>query len=314
MTLSHWLWRWVVASLLSGALIIVAANLDRPWIGAVGALVLLGLHAVVLGIEFILAAVEAESGRTPRARFLQRLNAWWEEVRVDARVFGWEQAFRRSRYPAQRMGPGGERGLVFVHGFLCNRAVWNSWIDRLDSRISYVCVEAPGLLRRIDDGIDALDRAVTLLKTSTGLEPVVVAHSMGGLWVRAWLDAKVADARVHHVVTVASPHHGTRFARWGVGDNVRQMQLGSEWLRALQHREPTARAARFTCFYGHCDNVIVPAANAALEGAHNRHIAGVAHLAMLYHPAVFAEVMRRRRGCDASVVADSTRPEADHAR
>jgi triacylglycerol esterase/lipase EstA (alpha/beta hydrolase family) len=44
---------------------------------------------------------------------------------------------------------------------------------------------------------------------ATGLPPVIVAHSMGGLATRAWLRAFSADARVHRVITLGTPHGGT---------------------------------------------------------------------------------------------------------
>ena len=56
--------------------------------------------------------------------------------------------------------------------------------------------------------------------------------------------------------------------------------------------ENAARRARFTCFYGHTDNVVFPASTATLAGADNRHLAGVAHVAMAFHPEVFDEVLR----------------------
>jgi hypothetical protein len=38
---------------------------------------------------------------------------------------------------------------------------------------------------------------------------------------------------------------------------------------------------------------VFPAANATLPGADNRHIAGVAHVHMVDHPQVVAEILRR---------------------
>ena len=71
------------------------------------------------------------------------------------------------------------------------------------------------------------------------------------------------------------------------------MRIGSRWLAALVAREPASRRARFTCFYGHADNLVFPAGQGMLAGADNRHLAGVAHVAMLFEPAVLAEVLRQ---------------------
>jgi len=46
------------------------------------------------------------------------------------------------------------------------------------------------------------------------------------------------------------------------------------------------------CFWSRCDNIVFPTRNATLEGADNREVAGAPHVAMVFHPAVFAEVLR----------------------
>ena len=44
--------------------------------------------------------------------------------------------------------------------------------------------------------------------------------------------------------------------------------------------------ARFVCFYSHCDNIVFPPSTAILSGADNRHLPGVAHLALVLDPRV----------------------------
>ena len=50
--------------------------------------------------------------------------------------------------------------------------------------------------------------------------------------------------------------------------------------------------ARFVCFWSHCDNIVFPTRSATLPGADNRHLEATPHVRMVYHPDVFAEVMR----------------------
>ena len=61
---------------------------------------------------------------------------------------------------------------------------------------------------------------------------------------------------------------------------------GGEWVQQLQQEEPAARAARFTCWYSNCDNIVFPAGTAMLPGADNRLVEGVAHMQMAFHPMV----------------------------
>ena len=57
-------------------------------------------------------------------------------------------------------------------------------------------------------------------------------------------------------------------------------------------REPALHTGRFTCFYGHADNIVFPASTGTRPGADNCHLAGAAHVQMVFEPAPPAEVLR----------------------
>ncbi len=145
----------------------------------------------------------------------------------------------------------------------------------------------------IDDGSDAIDAAVHRATQATGLTPVIVTHSMGGLSVRAWLRAYAADDRVHHIITIATPHQGTALAQYASSDMTQRMRIGSPWLTALAASESRSRYRLFTCYYGHCDNIVFPMSSATLPGADNRHVTALAHIQMAQCAEVFHEAVRR---------------------
>ena len=70
------------------------------------------------------------------------------------------------------------------------------------------------------------------------------------------------------------------------------MRVGGAWLRQLAADESPALAQRFTCWYSHADNIVFPASTATLAGADNRHVAGVPHVAMAFHPKVMADTLK----------------------
>ena len=262
--------------------------------GVAVAILVVGGHALVLGLEFALLRQAHGDDPTPRATPAQLVRAWWGEVRAAPRVFCWRQPFRSRRWPDHLPGDArGRRGLLLVHGFVCNRGLWNPWLRRLHRQgVPFVAVDLEPVFGSIDDYIATLEQAVQRLEQCTGLAPVVVAHSMGGLALRRWWVEQGDAARVHHAVTIGTPHHGTWLARFALSRNARQMRLSSGWLQALAAREGAGHAHRMTCFYGHCDNIVFPPATAALAGADNRHLAEVAHVAMADHPEPWREVQR----------------------
>lgn len=269
----------------------------HPGWAVAGAVSIVGGYALVLALEFALLRLAHGDDPTPRATPTQLLRAWWGEVRAAPRVFCWRQPFRSRRWPDHLPAAAqGRRGLLLVHGFFCNRGVWNPWLQRLRAQgVPYVAVNLEPVSGSIDDYAQILERAVQQLERCTGVPPVIVAHSMGGLAVRRWLAGagQAGDARVHHIVTIGTPHRGTWLARWALSTNMREMRIDSPWQRLLGTSELAWRPAKFTCFYSHCDNIVFPPATATLPGADNRHLPGVAHVEMVDEPAPWTEVQRR---------------------
>ena len=248
----------------------------------------------VLALEFGLLAAFGRDMAAPRASVAQLVGAWWGEVLASWRVFNWVQPFFAGR-EADAPGLPGSTGVLLVHGYFCNRGVWARAQRQLRAEgVPCTALTLEPAFGRIDDWVPAIEAAVVALTRQTGRPPVLVAHSMGGLAVRAWLaaqaDGPVADARVRRVVTIGTPHHGTWMARFGHSPNARQMRQGHPWLATLAAAESTRRRAHFTCFFGHADNIVFPATTATLDGADNRHLDGVAHVAMVERPEVWAEV------------------------
>src|SRR5262245_39002446 len=129
-----WLQRLLVCALL--ALSLAAAwwmtRLDAPaWLAAVAALAALNLHAWGLAAEFaLLGSIDPGTG-TPKPTPLSLFKAWCGEVITGWRVFGWRQPFRSRAFDDWLTEAGGKRGVLLVHGFVCNRGLWNPWMQRL---------------------------------------------------------------------------------------------------------------------------------------------------------------------------------------
>jgi pimeloyl-ACP methyl ester carboxylesterase len=259
----------------------------------VGALFITVGYALVLGIEFVVAAVVNRHDVVERAGPVALLGAWWEEVQQAPRVFFGRQPFLWRRLPDSSVAPAPNKtAVVLVHGFVCNRGFWLPWMREMRQRgLPYSSVNLEPVFGSIDDYVPLIDQAVRRAHALTGRPPMLVCHSMGGLAARAWRVATPdADARVAHVVTIGTPHRGTWLARFSHLTNGRQMRQNGDWLRALEQREnqsmPEGAFDRFTCWYSNADNIVFPASTATLAGADNRHVPGVAHVALAFQPTV----------------------------
>jgi triacylglycerol lipase len=230
----------------------------------------------------------------PRATPAQLVQAWLGEVVTAPRVFCWRQPFRARAVPDHLPADArGKRSVLLVHGFVCNRGLWNPWLAKLHARgTPVIAIDLEPVFGSIDAYPARIEAAVRTLEQATGRPPIVVAHSMGGLAVRRWLAQPGNLERAAHIVTIGTPHAGTWLARWALSLNGMQMRQQGPWLAVLAAQETPAHHARFTCFYSHCDNIVFPASTAALPGADNRHLAGTAHVHMAFRPEVFAEVER----------------------
>ena len=258
------------------------------------AVIVLG-YTGLLALEFVFLRKLNRTDPAPQATVGELISAWWGECVIAPKVFCWRQPFRAQAVPDNLAATAvrrGKRGVVFVHGFFCNRGFWNPWLKRLQgSGHAFVAVSLEPVFGSIDEYTPAIDAAVAQVAAATGMAPLLVCHSMGGLAARAWLKTMKAESRIHHVVTIGSPHGGTWLARFGMGKNGGQMRLASEWQTGLDADMPAGRHALFTCWYSNADNIVFPASTATLPNANNRLIRAKAHVQMAFAPQLVDETL-----------------------
>lgn len=266
----------------------------RPILGGAGAGCLLLGHGLFLATEFSLLVWVGAEKAGPQARPGSMVRAWWGELAAAPLTFCWRQPFRSRIWPDRLPASArGRRGLLLVHGFVCNRGIWNAWLERLARQgTAWIAVDLEPAFGSIDQYTPIIESAVRRLETACGVPPVIVAHSMGGLAVRRWWSTQQDPRRIHHLVTIATPHRGTWLARWAFSTNARQMRCDSDWLKRLAHEESTDAPALCTCYYGDCDNIVFPAQRAIWPGARSMRLEGVAHVAMVARDEPWLEVQR----------------------
>ncbi|MFH7594200.1 alpha/beta fold hydrolase [Streptomyces racemochromogenes] len=148
-----------------------------------------------------------------------------------------------------------------------------------------------------------LARRVEELCERSGQDRVdLVGHSLGGLVGRYYVQRLGGDTRVRTLVTLGTPHGGTRVAPFmDAHPLVRQMRPDSPVMAELRAPAPGCRT-RCVAFWSAFDALMAPAGAARIEhpdlDATNVEVTGIGHLALPVHPAVITAV---RRALDGAV-------------
>ncbi len=275
---------------LAGLWWLLAHWRDSPALALWGLSILWLGYSVFLALEFAALRAFGRGDPAPPPTPAELVRAWCAETWLNAMVFAWWQPFRWNEIPDHLDAARGRRGVVLIHGFVCNRGFWTPWLKELRARgIPFAAVNLEPAFGSIEDYPPIIEDAVRCVTAATGLPPVLICHSMGGVAARAWLRAAGDTQRVHRVITIGSPHQGTWFGRFSHAVNGRQMALSGQWIRELGAALAPEARGRFTCWYSNCDNMVFPVSTATLEGADNRLVRGPAHVQLAFHPQVMRE-------------------------
>ena len=203
--------------------------------------------------------------------------------------------------------------VLLVHGVLCNAGVWvrlARYLRRSSIGGVYSLSYGPPL-GSIEAFADQLARKIDAIVAATGAPRiVVVAHSMGGLVVRAY-QRRQGSARIARIVTIGTPHHGSVMAWFFPGISLAQMRPGNAWLAAL-NRVRLDPALRFVSLWSWHDSMVAPQTSSELPGAIDVARAGIGHNALLGDADVLAfvqneiEAERRAAAREAPVPLKAT--------
>lgn len=186
--------------------------------------------------------------------------------------------------------------ILLVHGMVDNRSIFTLLRRGLRRRGFHrvLALNYSPLTRDVALAATALGTRVELLCEETGFERVhVIGHSMGGLMARYYVQRLGGDARVDTLVTLGTPHAGTRAASLVPHSLARQLRPGSDLVRELALPAPGCRT-RVLSVWSDLDQLMVPRRNARIEhpdiDARNLLIRGVGHMSLPIHPRAIREI------------------------
>jgi len=197
--------------------------------------------------------------------------------------------FRRPRPRRDRRRE--QRTVVFVHGLVANRSGFFPLQAYLrlqghDRQLAFnyrssgsIERQALRLKRAIDEGVG-------------GGRIDLVAHSMGGLVARCYLQLLGGARRVDRLITLGTPHHGTHSANFIPSAFVRQLLPESPFLQHL-NAQPAPEGLHATSIVAGRDLLIQPVASASCPFGDSVVFDDLGHVELLFRPRVFAEIEAR---------------------
>lgn len=194
--------------------------------------------------------------------------------------------------PRAPIPAGSDRVIAFVHGFGAAGAVFDPLRRRVEARLPVSTVDFTyGSHWPFSRVTEAFARELEPL-VRAGRPVDLVGHSLGGLVARWYLQEMGGAEHVGRLVTIATPHAGTRSAHIAPGPLRAALLPGGAIVRRLASGRGRASGVEHTALVAGEDLMVTPLASAAaLEDAEVCWFADVGHNAMLYAPEVHAAVL-----------------------
>ncbi|HEX8520883.1 MAG TPA: alpha/beta fold hydrolase [Tepidisphaeraceae bacterium] len=115
------------------------------------------------------------------------------------------------------------RMVVLVHGLDCNKSNWWSMADLLGKegyQVAYFTYPSDG---PIEESVNLLADEMRALRAKHPNVPLsMIAHSMGGLVARAYVEGERYVGNVNHLIMLGTPNQGSKWAAYRVGLEMRE--------------------------------------------------------------------------------------------
>jgi triacylglycerol lipase len=206
--------------------------------------------------------------------------------------------------------------ILLVHGMVDNRSIFTVLRRALRRRgfgrvwtLNYHV-----LTQDLRAAARRLEQAVEAICEETGYERIhVIGHSMGGIIARYYVQRMAGDQRVHTLVTLGSPHGGTRAARLLPRGVCRQLRPNSDVIVELGSPLEHCRT-RFLCFWSDLDVLISPKHAARIDhpglNVRNVFVRGVGHMSLPIDGRVTREIANTLAQLDSD--GSTVRPGVTH--
>ena len=186
--------------------------------------------------------------------------------------------------------------VILIHGLYHNPSGWlfyRHWLRQAGFTNIFAW---PRLVWKdsIDDLLPMLDAWIMDRTRDIADKPIVIiGHSIGGVIARAYAQRPNPARKIAGVVTLSSPHQGSKLAALGMGKASQDIRRGAPFLKRLEAAGTRADIPHLAV-YSPIDNMVIPAESQKVKQPGWTHLetAPVSHIYMLYHKAAAEDVLR----------------------
>ncbi|MEP6463495.1 MAG: alpha/beta fold hydrolase [Frankiaceae bacterium] len=236
-----------------------------------------------------------------------------ERVRSDSNIYNLGNMSPLQRGLLTRDAFAAGTPILLLHGMIGNRSSFVV-LRRVLRRRGFqrvITINYQVVTQDIRQAAQELGRSIEVLCEANGHDQVhVVGHSLGGIIARYYIQRLGGDARVHTLVTLGSPHQGTRPAGLVPHAVGRQIRPDSDLILELAQAAPGC-ATRFLAFWCDLDALMIPKRAARIVhpdlDARNVFVRGVGHMSLLVDGGVAHQIAAALGQLDP---ADSAKPPA----
>jgi triacylglycerol lipase len=189
-----------------------------------------------------------------------------------------------------------QTAVLLIHGFMGGSSNWDYIHYRLNEA---KCgpIYTINLMNPFDSIMNyavQVQKKIEAIKKRTGCnEVILIGFSMGGL-VGAYYAAYLASQNdKKEIITIGTPHHGTKLALIGFCPCVKEFQFESNFLQELNEKLSKDSSISFYNIFSIADQMVLPNRSAQLElGTPHYIFQDIGHISLLFSDRVADQLIR----------------------
>ncbi len=190
--------------------------------------------------------------------------------------------------------------LILVHGLYHNPSAWLIFRNRLHKAgfKNIFIMHYRSFFTSFEDTIKKFEKFVAEARQEVPDQPVfLIGHSLGGLLSRVYAERAQGCAIPAAVITLGSPHQGSKLAAFGLGKLASSLLYRGPLFAEIESGHATLPCTGIA-FYSPVDNMVLPseALRVPYQGWDYRETVPVSHTSMLYSKSIAQKVIEILNG------------------